>query len=210
MSKVLAILGSGHLGQQIAYFAISDGHYDDVVFFDDFTSDEKRNGYTILGGTNDLEKEFSEKSFDELIIGLGYKHLEVKKKLFEQFENKIPFGKIIHSTSWVDKTAKVKKGCVIYPTCSIDANTVIDENTVLNIGCTIAHDSVIGKHSFLSPRVAIAGFVKIEELCIIGINATLIDNLKICSRSQLGAGTVMIKDSEKPGLYVGNPARFIR
>ena len=40
MSKVLAILGSGHLGQQIAHFAISDNHFEKVVFFDDFNEEK--------------------------------------------------------------------------------------------------------------------------------------------------------------------------
>ena len=35
--KTLAIIGSGDLGQQIAHYAISDGHYEKVVFFDDFS-----------------------------------------------------------------------------------------------------------------------------------------------------------------------------
>src|SRR5690606_3418643 len=107
-------------------------------------------------------------------------------------------------------TAIIEKGSVVYPGCLIDANAVIKANTILNISCAIAHDTTIGSHCFLSPRVAIAGFVNIEELCIIGINATLIDNLTIISQTQIGAGTVVIKSIESKGLYVGNPAKFIR
>jgi NADH/NAD ratio-sensing transcriptional regulator Rex len=32
MSEILAILGAGDLGQQIAHYAISDKQYDGVVF----------------------------------------------------------------------------------------------------------------------------------------------------------------------------------
>jgi len=208
--KTLAILGSGHLGQQIAYYAISDKHYDSVVFFDDYTSDKERDGFTILGSTNNIEEEFNNKSFDEIIIALGYKHLSVKKDLFERFQDKIPFGKIIHSSTWIDESAIIEEGCVIYPTCAIDANAVIKANTVLNTGCTVAHDTTIEKHCFLSPRVALAGFIKIEELCIVGINSTLIDNITIVSKTQIGGGSVVIKNITKPELYVGNPIRFIR
>jgi acetyltransferase-like isoleucine patch superfamily enzyme len=55
-----------------------------------------------------------------------------------------------------------------------------------------------------------AGFVTIEEQVIIGINATIIDNIKICKKTQIGGGTVVIKDILTHGLYVGNPAKFIR
>ncbi|MBU2060219.1 MAG: acetyltransferase [Bacteroidetes bacterium] len=208
--RVLAILGSGHLGQQIAHYAISDNHFDSVVFFDDYTSDKIRNGFQILGTTNDIKREYLKKSFTELIIAIGYKHLKAKKDLFDRFHGEIPFGKIIHSSSWVDNLAIIEQGCVIYPSCSIDANVIIKANTVLNIGCTVAHDTVIEKHCFLSPRVALAGFIKVEELCVIGINATIIDNITIIAGTQIGGGTVIIKSITNSGLYVGNPARFIK
>jgi sugar O-acyltransferase (sialic acid O-acetyltransferase NeuD family) len=208
--KILAIIGSGHLGQQIAHYAISDNHYEKVVFFDDFSNEPYSNGIKILGNSDAIENEFEKQSFDEILIGIGYKHLAVRKQLFERFINKIPFGKIIHSTSWIDKTATVKEGCVIYPCCCIDAQVVVGQNTLLNISCSVAHDTHIGKHSFLSPRVALAGFVTVEEMCILGINATVIDNINIVSKTQLGGGSVVIKNIEQSGLYVGNPIRFIR
>jgi len=210
MNKRLAIIGAGHLGQQIAHYAISDNHYKTVYFFDDFSKESKVLDYEILGSTNDVEVAFKNNLFDELIIGIGYKHLHVRKELFERFSDKIPFGKIIHSSSWVDQTALIKAGCVIYPSCCIDAQSVINQNTILNVACTVAHDTTIGKHCFLSPRVALAGFISIDEMCILGINSTVIDNIKIVSQAQIGGGTVVIKNINEKGLYVGNPHRFVR
>jgi sugar O-acyltransferase (sialic acid O-acetyltransferase NeuD family) len=210
MKKTLAIIGSGHLGQQIAHYAISDNHYEKVVFFDDFSTETAINGFEILGNSDAVEVEFKKLSFDEIIIGIGYKHLAVRKQLFERFKDKIPFGTIIHSTTWVDTTAVIKEGCVIYPCCCIDAHAVVDYNTILNISCSVAHDTHIGKHCFLSPRVALAGFIIVEEMCILGINATIIDNINIVSKTQIGGGSVVIKNIEQSGLYVGNPTRFIR
>jgi len=210
MDKTLAIIGAGHLGQQLAHYAVADNHYAKVVFFDDISTEKSSGGFEILGTTAAIDNCFSENKFDEILIGIGYKHLSVRKSLFENLSGRIPFGTIIHSTAWADPTAKIAPGCVVYPGCLIDANAVLSENTILNIGCTIAHDSFIGKHCFLSPRVAIAGFVKIGDECIIGINATIIDNISVTSHIQLGGGTVVIKNLESAGLYVGNPSRFIR
>jgi len=208
--KTLAIIGSGHLGQQLAHYAIADNHYGKVVFFDDVSTEKYSNGFEILGNSTAIEEAFEQKKFDEVLIGIGYKYLSVRKALFEKLQAKIPFGKIIHSTVWADPTAEIKQGCVIYPGCLIDAHAVISENTVLNVNCTIAHDTIIGKHSFLSPRVAVAGFVKTGESCILGINATIIDNISIVAGTQVGGGSVVIKNIDEAGLYVGNPVRFIR
>jgi sugar O-acyltransferase (sialic acid O-acetyltransferase NeuD family) len=208
--KTLAIIGSGDLGQQIAYYALSDNHYSKVVFFDDFTEKKEVKGNVVLGATSTLENAYSEKLFDEIIIGIGYKHLAKKRQIFESLEGKIPFGKVIHSSCWVDKSATIGSGSVLYPGCLVEANSKIEANTILNVSCTIAHDTIIGSHCFLSPRVAVAGFVHVREECIFGINSTIIDSISIMEKTQLGGATVVIKSLEKSGLYVGNPAKFIR
>ncbi|UTN04613.1 acetyltransferase [Flavobacterium bizetiae] len=208
--KTLAIIGAGDLGQQIAHFALSDQQYKKVVFFDDFSIKKSVNSIPVIGKTTDIEKAFVLKQFDELLIGIGYKHLGVKKYLFERLESKIPFGKLVHSTAWVDSTAIIESGSVIYPGCVIDARVIIKKNCILNLSCSIAHDTTIGKHTFLSPRVAVAGFVTIEELCFLGINSTVIDNIKIINNTQIGAGSLVVKSIVKCGLYIGNPLRFIR
>ncbi|RQO31938.1 hypothetical protein DBR32_03790 [Taibaiella sp. KBW10] len=209
--KRLAIIGAGHLGQQIAYHAIADKQYNVVGFFDD-THDKGSiiNGIMVLGNIKEAKDSYEAGVFDELLIGIGYKHIQMRKVLFEQFSGKVPFATFIHSSCWVDASATIKQGVVMYSACVIDKHVVIEENVLLNIGCCIAHDTKIGKHSFLSPRVAIAGFVVIGELNILGINTTVIDNVSIVGNTQVGAAGVVIKNIVKPGLYVGNPVRFIR
>lgn len=208
--KTLGILGCGDLGQQIAHYALTDNHYAQVVFFDDYTDLPIINGNKVLGRLSEVIVAYDNGLFDELIVAIGYKHLKEKKHFFEKFSKLIPFGTIVHSTSWVDKTSSIGAGCVIYPHCIVDAKVNISDNTLLNVGCTIAHDTRIGEHVFLSPRVAIAGFVNVESLCILGINCTIIDNINICSGTQIGGGAIVIKSIERKGLYVGNPAKFIR
>lgn len=208
--KILAIIGSGELGQQIANFAINDNHYKEIVFFDDFTEEKVVNGYPVLGKSNQVKSEYEKDSFDELIIAIGYKHIAARKSFFERFKGIIPFGSVVHSTSHVDSTARLGEGIVVYPMCIIDANVEVKDNVLLNIGTSIAHDTVIQQHCFLSPRVAIAGFVKVGECTILGINCTIIDNIEIIKNTQIGAGAVVIKDIVESGLYVGNPVRYIR
>ena len=209
MRKKLAILGAGHLGQQIAHYAITDHHYEEILFFDDFAAPAAGKP-KILGGSGLIEREFEKNSFDEIILGIGYKHLRARKDFYEKLKDKVPFGKVIHSTSWVDPSAIVEAGCVIYPRCCIDAQAVIQANSVLNLSCVVAHDSNVGKHCFFSPGVTLAGYVNVGEVCFFGIHSTVIDNLKIAPHTQLGGGSVVIEDIRRPGLYAGNPVRWIR
>jgi sugar O-acyltransferase (sialic acid O-acetyltransferase NeuD family) len=209
--KILGIIGSGELGQQIAHHAISDKHFEDVVFFDDFTDEKTRNGYLIFGKTKDIKKAFLEGKFDALMIGIGYKYMGVRKELFHRFKkDKIPFAKIIHTTSFIDITANISEGTIIYPMCTIDKGVAIGENVLLNNNVSISHDSKIGAHSFISPSCSIAGFVSVGEQSNIGINTTIIDSIELTQGVQTGGGAVIVKNINKKGLYIGNPARFIR
>ena len=209
--KNLAIIGSGDLGRQIAYHAINDKHYNVVGFFDDFAEKGSLiDGIKILGNLSEIQENFDDAVFDEIIIGIGYKHLQFRETLFIQLQNKVEFAKIIHSSCYVDPSCKIGEGVCMFPGTVLDQNVTIEDNVLINIDCTIAHDSKIKTNTFLSPRVAIAGFVTIGKRCNIGINSTIIDNIVIENDIQTGGGTVVINDLKKSGLYVGNPSRFVR
>jgi len=209
--KKLAIIGSGDLGQLIAYHAATANLYTIAGFFDDFKSPgDQAHGHPILGGKEDILPQFNQGDFDVLMVAIGYKHFTFRKTIFERFKGKIPYATLIHPSSYVDPSATVGEGTFILPGCTLDMNVTIGDNVLLNTAVSIAHDSAVGNHSFLSPNVCLAGFVKIGNSCNIGINSTIIDSISIVEEAQTGGGTVVIKNIDKPGLYVGNPARFIR
>jgi len=208
--KRLAIIGSGDLGQLIAYHSKTDNHYDVVGFFDDYKSkDEFVDGYSILGNINDVEDYFQKQLFDYIIIAIGYKHITARKDIYERFKGKIPFGKIIHSSCCIDISCKIGDGSVLLPGCVLDRNSCVGNNVLLNVSVTIAHDSTVKSHSFVSPCVCIAGFSEVGECCNIGINSTIIDNIIISDNIQTGGGTLVIDNLVEAGVYVGVPARLL-
>ncbi|MBW1297147.1 acetyltransferase [Aquimarina litoralis] len=210
MSEILGIIGAGDLGQQIANFALKDNHFKEVVFFDDYTDKDVIKGCKVLGKLDDVLNSFSEKKITHLMIGIGYKHMDVRAEIYDRYKSIIPFATIVHSSCWIDPSSKIGEGVIIYPNSTIDANVVIENNVLLNIGCAIAHDTVIKSHCFLSPSVALAGFVVINERSILGINCTIIDNVTVTSKTQIGAGAVVVKDVVQSGIYIGVPAKILR
>lgn len=210
MNKILAIIGAGDLGRQIAYHAMHDNHFNTVIFFDDFNQDKLVDGCKIFGEIENILDFYNKGFFTHLIIGVGYKHMQERSNLFKRFKDEIPFANIIHSSCIIDSSVKFGKGIIVYPGSVIDANVVLGDNILINIGCVIAHDTSIDFNCFLSPSVNLAGFVNVGEKSILGINCTVIDNINIHSNTQIGAGSVVIKNINKNGLYVGNPVRFVR
>lgn len=203
----IAIIGSGDLGQSIAHYALNNG-FEIVGFYDDFQQLDSVIGIPVLGKLDKIETDYGQHFFDSLVCAIGYNHLGFRETVFNKFnrEAAIPFATIIDSSCHVDTTASIGNGVVMFPTAMVDKGCVIDDNVLLNVGVTIAHDTKVKAHTFISPRVAIAGFSVIGSRCMIGINSTIIDNVKICDDIRLGGGALVIKDLEKPGLYVGSPA----
>lgn len=209
--KKLAIIGSGDLGQQIAYHATNDKQFQVVGFFDDFAKvNAKQAGFKVLGKLDLIESFYEKNVFDEIIIGIGYKHFNFRAALYSRLKNKIKLATLIHSSCYVDNSCEIGEGVCMFPGSVLDQNVIIKDNVLININCAIAHDTVIEENTFLSPRVALAGFVTVGKRCNIGINATVIDNITIVDDVQVGGASVIIKTIDKPGLYVGNPSRFIR
>lgn len=208
--KKLAIIGSGDLGEQIVYHSLNDKHYIPVGFFDDFQSQgEIKHNLPILGGVEDILKSYKDGIFDFLMIGIGYKHFSIREEYFNRFfHSKIPFATIIHSSAYIDSSARIGQGVFIYPGCILDMNVLIEDNVLLNTGCIIAHDSIIRKHSFISPAVKIAGYCDIGECVNLGIGSVVIDNIIIKSQIKTGAGAVIVDNLMESGLYLGVPAKY--
>lgn len=209
--KKIAIIGSSDLALQLTRFAEVDCGYNVVGYFDDFHDKGTYiSGKPILGNIDSINKNYENRVFDTLVIGVGYKEQKFRATVFSKFKGKIPFENLIHDSCIIDKSVILGEGVVLFAGTLLDMNVEINDNVLVNVGCVIAHDTSIGEHTFISPGVKVAGFVEIGKSCNIGINTTIIDNIKVVNSVKTGGGTVVVRNIEKPGLYVGNPQRFIR
>ena len=203
----LAIIGAGDLGQLIAHHTHADEGLALTGFYDDFQlKDTMIGGAKILGNLDEIERDFDHQVFDHLIIGIGYKHISLRKSLYEKYCGKIPFANLIHNKSIIDPSVEIGEGNVILAGCMMDMHAKIGNNVFLNQACIISHDSEIGSHSFLAPSVQVAGFVRIGMGCFLGIATTIIDHIQLCDFVQTGAASTITKDIKESGLYIGSPA----
>lgn len=208
MSKI-SIIGAGDLGEQIANLAIRNG-YEIAGYYDDYTPiGTKRLGGYVCGNVEDIYNHKESKS-DGVIVAIGYKHFKERETLFEEISQKLQMATLIDRSAIIDESVRIWEGSVVMPGVTLDKGVTIGNNVFINVSSTIAHDSEIDDHSFIAPRVAIAGFTQIGRRSFIGINSTIIDNLSLCEDVAIGAGTVVVKSISESGLYVGNPARKIR
>ncbi len=131
----------------------------------------------------------------------------------------------------------VVEPCNLYG-CTIGANTFVGPFTEIQNDVTIGDNCKIQSHSFICALVTIGnncfighGVMFVNDLfsiggpaqgntdlwkktiignhVSIGSNATILP-ITICEHVVIGAGAVVTKNITKPGIYAGNPAKFLR
>jgi sugar O-acyltransferase (sialic acid O-acetyltransferase NeuD family) len=115
--------------------------------------------------------------------------------------------------SYVSSHAFVWRDVVIGENSFIFENNVLQygvsvgDNVILWSGNHVGHQTRIGDDVFISSHVVISGFCEIGRSSFLGVNCCFADYTKVADDCVVGAGAVVVKDTEPGGVYVGNPAR---
>ncbi len=117
---------------------------------------------------------------------------------------------IIHPKAVVSCRAKLGRDVFIACGAVIDPNVVIDDHTIINTNAIVSHGSSIGKACHLSPMSALAGNCKIGDAVWVGLGAKIIERRIISSRTFIGAGAVVLHDTNPDTLCYGVPASEIK
>lgn len=133
----------------------------------------------------------------------------------------------------IDSSVKIKEpvnlyGCslaknvFIGPFVEIQNDVFVDENTRIQSHSFICSKTTIGKNCFIGHGVMFTNDkfygrklnpkkllnTKIGNNVLIGSNATILP-VMICDDVVIGAGSVVTKSIMFPGVYAGNPAKFL-
>ncbi len=124
------------------------------------------------------------------------------------------YGCKIGNNSFVGPFVEIQKDVVIGENCRIQSHSFICELVTIGNNCFVSHGVMFINDDFRTgmPELKVKKrwrATKIENNVSIGSNATILP-VSICSNVVIGAGSVVTKDIVKPGVYTGNPARFLR
>ncbi len=109
---------------------------------------------------------------------------------------------------------EVQKGVVIGDRTKVQSHSFICELVTIGSDCFIGHGVMFINDVFAEGGPAGGDTSKWKPTVIadhvsIGSNATILP-VRICSGVVIGAGAVVTKDISRPGIYAGNPAKFLR
>jgi len=124
------------------------------------------------------------------------------------------YGCKIGDNSFVGPFVEIQKDVVIGKNCRIQSHSFVCELVTIGNNCFVSHGVMFINDAFSTgmPEREIKKrwrATKIKDNVSIGSNATILP-VSICSNVVIGAGSVVTKDIIKPGIYAGNPARFLR
>jgi sugar O-acyltransferase (sialic acid O-acetyltransferase NeuD family) len=92
--------------------------------------------------------------------------------------------------------------CFILEDNTIQPFVRIGNDVTLWSGNHIGHDAVIEDHCFIASHVVVSGHVRVRSYCFIGVNATLRNSITLAPETLVGAGSIIMKDTEPKSVYV--------
>jgi acetyltransferase EpsM len=202
----LIIYGAGGHAKVVGEAAYSLAIYKKIIFVDPFVEKfsfiEKNPKFLLVSSYSTQGKELETRSF--CAIGDN----KIRKKVVSD-NSKDNFTNIVSNEANISRFCSISSGVFIAPRASVNAEASIGPHSIINTGAVIEHDCKISSYCHIGPNAALGGSVLLGDKVFVGGNAFINPNISICSDVTIGSGSVVTKDINEPGTYVGSPVRKV-
>ena len=203
--KKICIIGAGGHGKVVADIAILNG-YEIMGFLDDNPNTKEVMGFPVLGKIAEAKNYIGEAEF---CVSIGNTFIR-KKLMTELIEQGATFPILIHPNSVIGMNVTIGAGTVVVAGAIINPEATIGEGCIINTCASVDHDCVIHDYVHVAVGARVGGVVEVGESTWIGAGAVVRQVIRICENCTIGAGAVVVKDIDKPGVYVGIPAKLVQ
>ena len=204
----LVIVGDGEFAE-IAheYFTYDSPH--EVVGFSverDYLKKPELLGKPVVP-FEELESHF-DPAVHHAFVAVTYTYLNrVRARLYLETKAKgFPLVSYVSSHAFVWRDVEIGENCFIFENNVIQYQVKIGNNVVLWSGNHVGHQTRIRDNCFVSSHVVISGYCDIGENSFLGVNSTFHDTITVAEDTVVGAGAVVVRDTEPGLVYKGNPA----
>lgn len=205
--KKIIIFGAGDIANLAHFYFTHDSSHEVVAFTVDreFIETNTFQELPVLP-FEEIQTHFPPGEY-EMFIALSYAQINKLRaqKYREAKEKGYTLVSYVSSkaTCWTDA---IGDNCFILEDNTLQPFVTIGNNVTLWSGNHIGHDAIIGDHCFLASHIVVSGHVEIGAYTFIGVNATLRNNIQIAPECVIGAGALILKNTEEKGVYIGNAA----
>lgn len=204
MMKKIYIIGAGGHTRSLLNILNKKKYSAAGIFDDNYKPDSKEyiSEVKLIGKISDIKPGYN------LVLSIGDNGR--RKRLFINYYKQLLKTNIIHPKATIESKVKIGVCNQIFANTVINSHVKIGDNNIINTASIIEHESVIASHNHISVGAIICGRVMIGNGCFIGAGAVIIDKINMCDNVTIGANAVVIDSIDRPGTYVGNPARRIK
>lgn len=205
--KKICIFGTGGFAREtmlvlIDCIAGTGLHYKDVAVFIENNADYRQ---TEIMGVPVIRQSDFDVDKHMLIVAVG--EPSIRRSIVEQFPENTEFATLIHPSAIISDWVEIGEGSVITAGTIITCEIQIGKHAHLNLNTTVGHDCVIGDYFTTAPGVNVSGICSFGDEVYFGTSSSVRQGINICSGVTIGMGSVVVKDINDSGTYVGIPAR---
>lgn len=206
----IIIIGAGGFGREVEWLLRRINNNNNKWNILGYVDDNIQKGTKIneLEVIYNIEELLNVKEKINVVIAIG--NAKIRKMIYNRIrENKMLIFPNIIDPSVIIGNVSMGIGNIICAGTIATVNIKINNFNIINLDCTIGHDDILSDFITLYPSVNVSGNTTIDELVEIGTGTQIIQGKNICSNVIIGAGTVIVKDINEEGTYVGVPARKV-
>ena len=123
------------------------------------------------------------------------------------------YGCMIGDHSFIGPFVEIQKGVTVGKNCRIQSHSFLCSGVTLEDDCFIGHGVLFTNDRFSRGKPSFDPedwqTTQVGSGTSIGSGSTILP-VKIAPNCVIGAGSVVTKDLEDPGVYAGNPVRLLR
>jgi sugar O-acyltransferase (sialic acid O-acetyltransferase NeuD family) len=207
MTKKVFIVGAGGFARETFDIYLDLNREGDVLGF--LEENCKKNGELLNGlPVNDISYLNTVKASKNEILLIGAMGSTKRKRLLSKLESDgFQFDTVIHNSVIQSRWVKIGAGSIITPGVIMTCQVQLGKHVIVNLGSRIGHDVIIGDFTTLSPGAEIMGCAALGEQVYVGVNATVIDHVKVGKGAVIAAGAVVTKNVPEMALVAGVPAK---
>ena len=194
----VGVIGDGGLSKEIVQYLKYMGEEVKI-----FVSDEYYSGQAYVS-------KLSEFDFNEYYPLLCFSDTVRKMNVANIMPSNAKWYTFIHPTAQIYTSEPIGEGSIIGPNVVITSDVKIGNHVLLNVSSIVGHNSMIGSFSTINPHGVVSGDCTIGDCVFIGTNATIREKVHIVENSIIGMGSVVVKDIDSTGTYLGVPARRVK
>jgi sugar O-acyltransferase (sialic acid O-acetyltransferase NeuD family) len=200
----IVIFGAGDVARLAHHYFTHDSAHDVAAFVVDR---DYRSGDSFLGlplaDADDMTHRFPPSEFD-VFVALSYAKTNGLRADKYAAAKAAGYRLVSYVSSRCTYLSQEPPGdnCFILEDNTIQPFVKIGNNVTLWSGNHIGHDSTIEDHCFIASHVVVSGHVRVGTRSFIGVNATLRNAITIAPESIIGAGAVIMKNTQTKGVYL--------